>query len=230
MPSSCSSQLPLPTARGSWVGCGLEEQICCCCAALEGNGAPGWAGRPSLQCESRAFPTWRVFPEGSTAPARGGSDGRGKPSAGEPLPQGPCLLLPTPRVPACPEPRRRHTGAQGRLRKGGRGAAGNMCRQIPAAGACPLPVPGQKSAGWRRGTATFPERPPLPGANRPRRRTSCCRALSVAGLMLRRDEVPTEESARSNAGGDSSWCTRGATGVRGAGLEGRKGGLEDRKG
>lgn len=144
--SSCSPQLPLPITRenldGLWSG-----QICCC-AALEGGGAPGWAGRPSLHCGSRAFPTWRVFPEGRSAPARRDSDSRGKPPAGSlprSSPRGATALT------LVGGRRRGHRGAQGQLRKAGRGVelrpVGNICSHIPAAGVCPLPVPGQKSAG-----------------------------------------------------------------------------------
>lgn len=68
--------------------------------------------------------------------------------AGQSLPGGPCLLL-TARSPE---------GGRGR----GTGEcwkrhAGNICRNIP------WPVPGQKSAGGGRDTATFPECPLLQG-------------------------------------------------------------------
>lgn len=206
-------QLPLPMQERAWMGSG-QEQICCCCcccAVLEGGGAPGWAGRPSLQRETRGCSRR----DAQLLPA--GTDSTG--SLPRCSPRGATALSPW-------EEGEGGTGVQGQLRKAGRawdcalrGTAAGKPRCWRSSLACAWPEICWVAEGQRR----IPWAPSSARSKWPRRRTSCCRALSVAGLMLGRNELPTEGSARSSSGGDSSCCTTGATGTRGAGLEGRKG-------
>lgn len=152
-----------PLQERAWMGSGQEQICCCCCAALRAVMLPGgW--RPSLQCGSQALPTWpcsrreaQLLPAGTlTAEQAAGS-------------------LP------CSSPRGSLPWAPWEEGKGGtevpRDSSGRLegARDVPCGehlqeNPCwclSLTWPGQESAGWQRGSATFPKHPALPGANRP---------------------------------------------------------------
>lgn len=76
----------------------------------------------------------------------------------------------------------------------------NTCRKIPA-GACPLHGLARNLLGGR---GAVPHSLSTQLCQEQIGPTSCSRALSVAGLMmLGRNGLSTEGSARSSAGGDS---------------------------